>query len=87
MGDNRKGSGDSREFGFVKEEDITSVLTREAQKGKWDKKWRKTDQDFDERVQAKINKEKYLKLLNEKRKAAGVPPLTYQTINETTRRL
>lgn len=78
MGDNRKGSGDSREFGFIDFKDVRSVLTIKNQKGTWDKNWRNTSRDFDEKSKIKINKEKYLSLLNEKRKAAGVPALIYE---------
>lgn len=78
MGDNRKGSGDSREFGLVPEKDIDSVLPLAMQKDEWDKNWRDTSRDFDEGSKIKIDKKKYVTLLNEKRKAAGVPLLTYE---------
>lgn len=78
MGDNRKGSGDSREFGFIDEKDIRSVLPLKNQNGEWDKNWRDTSRDFDEATKTKINKAEYLSILNEKRKAAGVPLLKYE---------
>jgi signal peptidase I len=77
MGDNRKGSGDSREIGYVDFKDVTSVLPLNAQKNEWDKHWRNTAKDFDKASIDKVNKEEYLALLNEKRKKAGVPQLTY----------
>ena len=84
MGDNRKGSGDSREFGFVAFSDIESVLTLESQKGVWDTHWRDTSDDFNETAKATIDKDTYLELLNEKRKAAGAPLLRYEPTLEKT---
>lgn len=78
MGDNRKGSGDSREIGFVDFTDIHEVLSIEDQKGIWDKNWRDTAKDFEETSKIKIDKEKYLQLLNAKRKEASVQLLKYQ---------
>lgn len=78
MGDNRKGSGDSREIGFVDIKDVDHVLSIEDQRGKWDKKWRNTDKDFDTSSKIKLDREKYLDVLNAKRKEAGVRPLKYQ---------
>lgn len=78
MGDNRKGSGDSREFGFVDFKDINHILPLANQKGVWDKNWRDTGKDFDETSKIRLDKNKYLELLNEKRKEAGIKPLTYQ---------
>jgi signal peptidase I len=78
MGDNRRGSGDSREIGFVALGDIKYVLPLNAQKGSLDKAWRDTSRDFDEASKIKLNKEKYLELLNEKRKEAGAKQLKYQ---------
>lgn len=78
MGDNRKGSGDSREIGFVDLKDIDHVLTVNSQKGVWDKNWRDTSKDLDEASKIKLDKIKYLELLNAKREEAGVKPLIYQ---------
>jgi len=78
MGDNRKGSGDSREIGFFELEDIKNVLPLKGQKGDLAKNWRDTSKDFDESTKIKIDKEQYLKLLNEKRTEAKVKPLKYQ---------
>ena len=78
MGDNRKGSGDSREIGFVDFKDISNVMPIENQKGSLDKYWRDTSKDFDETSKIKIDKEKYLELLNSKRKEANVQLLKYQ---------
>jgi signal peptidase I len=78
MGDNRKGSGDSREIGFVEFKDITLAIPIENQKGALDKYWRDTSKDFAEASKIKIDKEKYLELLNSKRKEANVQLLKYQ---------
>jgi len=78
MGDNRKGSGDSREIGFAPIKDIDFVLPLSKQKGKLDKNWRDTSKDLEESSKIRLDKEKYLALLNEKRKEAGVQLLTYQ---------
>lgn len=78
MGDNRKGSGDSREFGPVKYSDIDYVLPLSKQKGDVVKNWRNTSKDLDEASKIKLDKIKYLELLNAKRKEVGVKPLTYQ---------
>lgn len=82
MGDNRKGSGDSREFGFVDFKDINHVLPLTSQKGIWDKNWRDTGNDLDEASKIKLDKIKYLELLNAKRKEAGVQLLRYQPLLE-----
>lgn len=78
MGDNRKGSGDSREVGFIGIDAINHVMPLKDQKGVVDKDWRNTDKDLEESSKIKLNKEKYLELLNEKRKEAGAKPLKYQ---------
>lgn len=78
MGDNRKGSGDSREVGFFSINDIKYVLPLKSQKGDLIKYWRDTSKDFDESSKIELDKEKYIELLNEKRKEANVRPLKYQ---------
>lgn len=84
MGDNRKGSGDSREVGFFNYTDVHYVLPLKNQKGDLVKNWRDTSKDFEETSKIGLNKEKYLELLNEKRKEAGVKSLTYQSKLETS---
>ncbi|MFH1535510.1 MAG: signal peptidase I [Patescibacteria group bacterium] len=80
MGDNRKGSGDSRQdLGFVDTKDIDHVIPFNNQKGVLDKNWRNTDKDFDEISKIKLDKNKYLELLNKKRVESGAKPLTYQS--------
>ncbi len=78
MGDNRKGSSDSREIGFIEISAVTNVLPLKNQKGDLVKNWRDTSKDFDESSKIKLDKEKYLTLLNEKRKEAGAQELKYQ---------
>ncbi len=78
MGDNRKGSGDSREIGFIELSAVKYVLPLKNQIGVLDKVWRDTSKDFDEVSKIKLDKDKYLELLNEKRKEVGAKPLKYQ---------
>lgn len=84
MGDNRKGSGDSREIGFVEISAINHVLPLKNQTGTLDKAWRDTTNDLDEKSKIKLDKDKYLQLLNEKRKEAGAKELKYQPKLETS---
>lgn len=79
MGDNRKGSGDSREIGFIEMSAINHVLPVKNQIGLLDAAWRDTSHDFDESSKIKLDKTKYLELLNEKRKEAGAKELKYQS--------
>jgi len=78
MGDNRKGSGDSREIGFIELSAVNHVLPLKNQTGVLDKAWRDTSKDLDETSKIKLDKEKYLQLLNEKRKEADAKELKYQ---------
>ncbi len=79
MGDNRKGSGDSRhELGLIDFKDIDHVISLKSQKEVLDKNWRSADKDFDETSKIRLDRTKYLELLNEKRKGVGAKPLKYQ---------
>lgn len=78
MGDNRKGSGDSREFGWVDFNDIKAVIPLKKQKGKLDKNYRNTSQDLSDATKIKIDKQEYIYLLNKKRQETGVKTLKYQ---------
>lgn len=78
MGDNRKGSGDSREIGFVELSAVNHVLPLKNQKDDLVKYWRDTEKDFDEASKIRLDKAKYLELLNEKRKEVGVIKLEYE---------
>lgn len=80
MGDNRKGSGDSREFGWVDEKDITSVISFPDQKGVLDKNYRDTTNDLKDSSKIKLDVQQYIKLLNEKRKAKGAQLLKHQPL-------
>lgn len=77
MGDNRKGSADSREIGFVPIIDINRVLPLSKQKGTLDKNWHNASNDLIDSTKPKINKVKFVELLNEKRKEKGVDVLKY----------
>ncbi len=78
MGDNRKGSADSREIGFAPVKDISRVLPLAKQKGVLDKNWHDSSNDLDNSVKPKIDKSKFIELLNQKRKEKGSPELKYQ---------
>jgi len=82
MGDNRKGSADSREIGFAPIKNIDYVLPLSKQKGILDKNWRDTSKDLDASSKVRLDKTKYVELLNEKRKEAGARPLKYQPLLE-----
>jgi len=84
MGDNRKGSGDSREIGFIPIASVNHVLPFSAQIGTLDSDWRDTSSDLDESSKIKIDKTEYLQLLNNKRREAGVSELKYQTKLESS---
>lgn len=77
MGDNRKGSADSREIGFVPIKDIDQVLPLSKQKGTLDKNWNDASKDLIDSAKSKIDKAKFVGLLNEKRKEKGVGILKY----------
>lgn len=78
MGDNRKGSGDSREFGFVRKDEVFYVLPLKDQKGRYDTFWRDTSKDFDTATKIKLHKKAYVDLLNAERRKVGAPVLKYQ---------
>lgn len=87
MGDNRKGSGDSREVGFFDLSAVKKVLPFKSQKGDLVKNWRDTSMDFDQSTKIHLDKDEYLRLLNEKRKEAGIGQLKYQPKLETSAKL
>ncbi|MCS7093441.1 MAG: signal peptidase I [Patescibacteria group bacterium] len=87
MGDNRKGSSDSREIGFVDIADVKLVLPLEHQMVKFTKYWRKTDNDFQDEAKIRLDKRKYLELLNQKRRELGISPLRYQEKLEISAKL
>ena len=72
MGDNRKGSNDSRfDLGLVNFKDIETVIPRDELK----KTWRDTSSYLSPFSKIKLNKQKYLQLLNQERAEAGAKPL------------
>ncbi len=79
MGDNRKGSADSREIGFAPISDIDYVLPLSKQKGELDKNWHEATNDLDDQIKPKIDKEKFVELFNIKRKEKQAKPVTYQS--------
>lgn len=84
MGDNRKGSGDSREIGFIEISAVDHVIPLKSQKGNLDKFWRDTSRDLEKSSKIKLDKEEYVRQLNEKRKEVGARELTYEPKLETS---
>lgn len=85
MGDNRKGSDDSRfDLGLVDLSDIESVIPLTSQSstpGKLDllkSNWRDTSKDLKEVNLPVLDINEYLTLLNQKRNEAGLKSLKYQ---------
>lgn len=78
MGDNRKGSGDSREFGAVKYNEITSVLPFNKQIGDLSKNWRDASNDLDNSKKPTIDKVRFVELLNQERVKNGAKPVKYE---------
>lgn len=80
MGDNRKGSGDSRhELGFINLNDVDHVIPMQKQIGVLDKNYRDITKDLEESSKIKLDKEHYIELLNQERVKLGVKPLKYQS--------
>lgn len=78
MGDNRKGSSDSREIGFAPIRDISLVLPLEKQKGKLDKNWHDATNDLTDTAKPTIDRNQFVEFLNEKRKENGAAPVRYE---------
>lgn len=79
LGDNRKGSSDSREIGFVEIEAVNHVLPLKDQLNGLDANWRNTDNDLSEASKINLNEVEYLDLLNAKRKEAGLKELKFNS--------
>lgn len=79
MGDNRRGSGDSRsELGLINYTDIDHIIPLEKQVGELEKNWHDPSNDLDENNEVKLDVNNYVDLLNGKRAEAGLKPLKYQ---------
>lgn len=87
MGDNRKGSRDSRDVGFFSVSDVHSALPFEKQKETLSKNWHDASSDLDESSRTKLNKEAYVEALNAKRLEEGLKPVKYQAKLEESARL
>ena len=75
MGDNRKGSLDSRhELGLVDFRDIDHVLPYQKQIGTLSNVWHDATNDLDPSQKISLDVEAYIDLLNAKRKEAGKAP-------------
>lgn len=78
MGDNRKGSSDSREIGFVNLADIDHVIPFEKQEGVLDRHWRDTSREFDEEQKIILDKKRFLEIINQKRQEKGLYAFGYE---------
>ncbi len=79
LGDNRKGSLDSRyELEFISYSDVNHYIPYDRQIGVLDTHWRDTTNDLSDSAKITLNRETYLTFLNEKRKEEKLPPLKYQ---------
>jgi len=88
MGDNRKASQDSRsKLGVIDYGDIRNVIPLEKQYGTLDKNWHDTLHDLDNSSIDNLDVAKFVDLLNEERKEAGIPPLKYQPKLEQSAKL
>ena len=88
MGDNRKGSLDSRfELGLIDIDDIDAVIPWAEQKGKYDLNFRETQDDLKEDSKIQFDKQKYLELLNNFRDILRIPKFAYNTKLENSAKL
>jgi signal peptidase I len=79
MGDNRKGSSDSRdEVGLVDESDIQFALPYKNQIGSLDKHWHDPTNDSSDTSKITLDTNEFFQLVNEKRKELGSPALVYE---------
>lgn len=87
MGDNRKGSSDSRhEIGLIAYGDVDHVIPWEKQRGRLDGNWHDPSRDLSEEAKIDLDITQYLLLLNEAREKAGVESLKYQSKLEKSAR-
>lgn len=87
MGDNRKGSLDSRfELGFIDEFDVDHVIPFEKQVGELDKNWHNPDRDLAEEAKIKTDQARFIELLNQKRGQNRVSKLSYNSKLEASAR-
>lgn len=87
MGDNRKGSNDSRhEIGFVKMTDVTHFIPFSKQAGLYDAHWHNATNDLDVGQRIKLNKSQFMKLLNDKRRSEKLTALKYNDKLENSAR-
>lgn len=79
LGDNRKGSHDSRhELGLIKIGDVDHVIPWNSQLGVLDWGWHDTSNDLEEEAKISLDTAEYLKLVNQIRAEAGVDPVKWQ---------
>lgn len=78
LGDNRKASLDSRGIGFVSLKDIDQYLPLTKQQA-FETTWRDTSLDAKTALTSELDSNEYVQLINQKRQAAGIPSLRYET--------
>lgn len=79
MGDNRKASDDSRfEVGYVRLTDIQNVLPWESQGDSLKSGWHDPANDLEDSAKIRMDKNKFVELLNEERKKNKARSLKYQ---------
>lgn len=78
MGDNRTGSGDSREVGFIEVSAVDHVLPLHKQRGTLDKNWRDTSKDLEDSAKISLDESRFIEILNNKRKQVGLRELKYE---------
>jgi len=78
MGDNRKGSNDSRhELGFILGQSVTHIIPYSRQIGVYDTAWHDATNDLDITSRISIDRSAFMKLLNDKRREEKLQPLKY----------
>lgn len=88
MGDNRKGSTDSRhEVGLISFADVDHVLPYDKQPALFGGVWRDAKNDLSQSSKIKLDKNSYLKLLNTERSKLKLKPLKYQPKLENSAKL
>lgn len=73
MGDNRKGSYDSRDIGLVEIKDITHILSFNEQ-SRYASRWRDAKDDKNAQLRTTLNIRRYYELVNDIRSAKGLKP-------------
>lgn len=80
LGDNRKGSYDSRfELGFINIQDIDAIIPLQKQAGQLDKTWRDTSSDLSDSSKIKLDPTDFIAHINSMRLSQNLKPLKQNT--------